>query len=258
MNVLEAGRRRLGPGCLSDLALDQLWTGESAGTPLESLRRTHLGRCEACARRMQEIEVAAGAFLARPDGARRLAAQARSRRRWAWGAGTTLLAGAAAALGLLVWPTSPSEPGVRLKGAPVGLTVYVKRRAGAVEALPEGGAAEPGDVLRFVVTPQHDGYVGVISIDGAGEVNAYAPQGSTLVPARAGQALALEGGIELDHALGRERLAVFACAEPLAKATLLERVATLVREGRARSEAPLDVRHDCLQSWLWFEKVRAR
>lgn len=260
MNGLEAGRRRLANGCLSDLALDQLWTGESAGTPLEQSRRAHLSTCANCTRRLQEIEASAAVFRARPGGASLVGERlrARSRRRWAWSAGTALFAGAAAALLLLVRPADPLETGVRLKGAAVGLTAYVKRRSGTVEVLPEGGVAQPGDVLRFVVTPRHDGFVGVVSIDGAGEVNVYAPQGAELVSVRAGQAFSLPGGIELDPALGRERLIAFACPKPLPKATLQERVATLVRGRQALPDQPLDVGNDCVQSSLWFEKVQSR
>ncbi len=260
MIAFERIRGRTTDACLSDLALDQLCTGEASGTSLEQSRRAHLAQCPTCAGRFHEIETAASAFLARPPSLGRVVAdlRARQRRRWVSAAAALLGAGAAAAVCLAVRPTPPPATGERLKGAEVGLTMYVKRRGGTVETLLNGGRAEPGDRLRFVVTARRDGFVGVVSIDGTGTVTGYAPPEGRLVLARAGQMLPLAGAVELDGALGRERLVVFACTEPLDRAALVEDVRALVQEGRARLDGPLDVGRECVQSSTWFDKVGRR
>ena len=64
MTALNLNRSDAGDGCLSDLALDQLLTGESAGSLAEQTRRRHLAQCPACAARLAELEREAAMFLA--------------------------------------------------------------------------------------------------------------------------------------------------------------------------------------------------
>ena len=100
-----------------------------------------------------------------------------------------------------------------------------------------GATVAPGDRLRFRVGTARDGYVGIVSIDGAHGVTSYLPPAGPLPAVKEGKSL-LDGAVELDGVLGGERLFAFLCAEPLDAATMVARVRAAL-ESSARDPARL-------------------
>ena len=203
---------------LSDLALDRLMTGELAGTDHEGVVTAHLSSCLACAARRDALARSTAAFKVKQAARERthgrltdrLARAERPRRRAAlWGSATALTALAA---GLALVLTRSPAADLHGKGS-LQLEAFVKRRSGAVEVLLPGGTVAPAESLRFRVSVPAAGFLGILSIDGAGAVNRYFPGTAALAPIVAGPGQLLDGSIELDGVTGPELLVALLCAE---------------------------------------------
>jgi hypothetical protein len=208
---------------LSAFVLDQLELG-SLSDGERAAAEAHLIGCAACRAERE----AAAALRRRFDDEvlpRTIARVTRPRRRW-WRLAPLVLAPALAVAALLLYlrpspPTPPPE--LAYKGGPA-LTVYA-RRGEQVFVVHDGETLRPGDELRFVVTAAGQGYVLVVSLDGAGQASVYHPfAGSRSVAVGAGR-VELPGSVKLDRALGRERLYALFSTQPLDAADVLARLA---------------------------------
>jgi len=132
-----------GPGCASDIDLDEILSGQLTGSAKEVRVRAHLDACPRCRERLAAftaVEPPPAAIMRARIFKKRAAPR---RRRWI-GAGATFAVTAAAALVLAGRLGSrPGRPGdrpddgpgdERTKGA-LGLTVLVKRAGGAIETV---------------------------------------------------------------------------------------------------------------------------
>jgi hypothetical protein len=100
------------------------------------------------------------------------------------------------------------------------------------------------------------GYVGIVSIDGAQGVTGYLPAAGPLPAVDVGTQL-LDGTVELDGVLGRERLFAFLCSEPLDAAVMVAGVRNAL-EAVGRDPARVDgppARLPCAFTSFWFRKV---
>lgn len=199
------------PGCLSRLHVDQLLNGE-----LEDRedRQRHCASCPRCTALLAAHRRERAAFAI---------PRARAPRRWTIG-----VAAAAAVLGVWLVARVRDDGGhdgdaTRAKGKPA-LSFYVKHG----EAVREGGPGEvvmPGDAVNFTVSADAPAFVAIISVDGAGKVSVYYPDGPTAAAIRAGRDQVLPRSVLLDDTLGLERVAAAFCDRPLAVAELAAAVA---------------------------------
>lgn len=203
-------------GCISDLELDEWRAGEVEPARLQEIEH-HVASCERCRRRKEMFEREAQAFLASaPSWKPRAASESPDRKkraaRWAVGAGAAMTLAAAAAVALLARPTT-EVGGTRLKGgAHIGF--FVKRGSEVVR----GGNDEhvhPGDQLRFTVTTSQPSFVAILSLDARGVASVYYPATGAPGPLSVGNDVALDGSIELDDALGEERLYGLFCEQTI-------------------------------------------
>lgn len=247
---------------LSDFGFDRLLAREAGGTPERGSSLAHLAACAACADRYSAFERQASAFAA--EAARRRLAEnvarrteAARRRRRSWVGGLTL---AVAACAVLLLARPPMDGGLRPKGS-LGLEVWVARQGGgASESLLPDATVSPGDALRFRATTPADGHVGVASIDPAGAVSLYVPAAGGRLPAVHRGTTLLDGAIELDRTLGRERLIALFCAVPVETARVVGALGAALRAAGGDTAA-LDVDRTglgCAHASFWLRKVAAR
>jgi hypothetical protein len=225
-----------GPGCASDVDLDEILSGEPTGSAREVRVRAHLATCPRCRERLAAFTAVdpppASVMRARIYGAR-LGPPAPRRRRWL-GAGAAFAAAAAALV--LAWRLGPRPGGPgdeRSKGA-LGLTVLVKRAGGAIDSVVQEGRLRAGDEMRFSLAPSRAGYAVVMGLDAAPSVTVYAPAASASAPihVEATGSTTLPGSIVADETPGIERIVALVCA-----------AATPPDELRRRAEAALERAH---------------
>ena len=120
------------------------------------------------------------------------------------------------AVALVLWSRPPiDDDGARTKGGDVTLALIVRHGDGRTErVLPGGARLRPGEAIRFELSTRRAGYVGVVGIDAARAVTAYAPATGALPALAAGRAQLLDGSVVLDETLGAERIVAAVCAAP--------------------------------------------
>jgi hypothetical protein len=205
MRMTEHAERR--PECLSRLHCDQLLNGELEDR--DDLKR-HQASCERCT-----------ALLAAHRRERAGFAVPRARpRRWPVGL-------AAVAAAFVVWLAASRDrhdgAGTRDKGKPA-LSFYVKHG----EVVREGGPGEvvcPNDSINFTVSTDQPAFLAIISVDGAGKVSAYYPDGPTTAAIPVGRDQVLPRSVLLDDTLGLERVVGVFCDRSIAVAELAAAVA---------------------------------
>jgi hypothetical protein len=221
----EQQRRRRGPSCLSDRALDGVLTGEIRDAALTTAR-AHLADCTACAGALQGLTEDRQRFLEESNlGALAADALARaasvpSRPWWRRLAPVFTVTAAAAAAVIVMAPrltTDRGESDLRAKGsaATLKIAMFVKHteRVGGTEVEPHGGELlHPGDQIRLTLDNDRAGSVTVLALDTAGQISVYQPA----VPLAAGRALPLPLAIELDRTLGDELIVAVRCPETMA------------------------------------------
>jgi hypothetical protein len=216
-----AGRRA---GCLSELALDRLLRGESAGAVAEAAR-AHVAGCERCRGRLADIAAARDAFRADPPPLRQPVPPSLSaapslpappsrwrRRRWPLAGGATVVAAAAA---LLFFVRSGDDADTRLKGGQPSVVLYVDhahqlRRAAA------GEPVAPGDTVQLTYSAARPFYGAILSRDGAGHVSRYFPDAPSAAALPAGRELRFPRATELDAVLGPESIFALFCDQAVA------------------------------------------
>ncbi len=221
-------RRRLGPGCASDLTLDQLATGELSVAE-RAATLGHIGLCAACGQAHNRLQESRATFASTANLAA-LAADALSRaqattsqRRWlfGWAPRLALPVGLSAAavvmaLALLMPSSGVAPPDTRTKGG-FSLSTYVKHpdqeSAGTLHL---GEPLHPGDRLQFRYNGSDAGFLTVVAVDGAGQISIYFPPGETAQKIQPGRDLPLPSAVELDGTLGREIIVAVRCAAPIA------------------------------------------
>ncbi len=230
--TLERSRKS---GCFSDLRLDQWSRGELSATDAETVAQ-HLESCPLCSARRLDLDRHDQAFAAEAPAFDAVLARAQadtdlhtrharhSRTRWVVLSACGSLAAAAALLLPRLNPEtervatmSSTVPelrslGTRAKGGPK-LGFFVRRGAQVFEGQP-GQTLHPGDALRFTVSTPAPRHVAVLSVDAAGVVSVYHPQGGAPDATLSGVGHPLATATQLDGTLGGEILYGVFCQEP--------------------------------------------
>ena len=219
-------KRTRGPDCISDLRFDRMLAGELGASERAALD-AHAQGCAPCRARLHElraartVEDAALAAEANALYARSVGSQPPARRRApvaALSAGLALVA-LAAGLWLALAPAPDAREALRFKGAH-GFGFYVQRGAAVYRGAP-GEALRPGDRVRFVARSSEDGYLAVLSLDGARRASVYYPAGLQAAKLDGGALeQALPASVQLDDVLGPEHWYALFCHQPLALASL--------------------------------------
>jgi hypothetical protein len=223
--VLTDLRRERGEACLSDLRFDEWHAGELDAEG-ESAAGAHVESCERCRRRKAELDADRQQFLSlspsppvRPDTTAEPATLPQKARvislRVLGGAALSVAAMLALFVALAPGSHDGGETqtvGDRVKGSH-RLGFFVKRGGETFEGL-SGQRVLPGDQLRFVVTLREPAHLAVLSRDGAGNASVYFPAHGGRAPRLdVASERALDGAVELDGTLGRERIWGVFCAE---------------------------------------------
>ena len=113
--------------------------------------------------------------------------------------------GAVAALlvAIIYFVRQPTEDEYGVKGT-IALSVFREAQTGQGEMVPPGATLKPGDKVRFEVRAPKDGWVAVLSKDGAGRVTIYYPFGGTAAVRYQTSEAMLPGAIGLDETPGAE------------------------------------------------------
>lgn len=197
--------------------LERYLAGELQGEALEKLERA-LAASAAERARLDDLRAESAAFLVKhPPGpiAAQLAPAPSAFKRFFF----PVFAAVAALLAVVTLFPKPPEENVTVKGA-IALSVFRQRADGSVNELQPGEPVKPGDRLRFSVKVSEDGFLAVLSRDGAGQPSTYFPFGGRTAAAHAKSQPLLSEAVQLDGVLGAERVwAIFGKApfelEPL-------------------------------------------
>ncbi|MGO9764588.1 MAG: zf-HC2 domain-containing protein [Myxococcaceae bacterium] len=187
--------------CLSAYRLDRWRLGELPAEEATEVQ-AHLLGCTQCRAAQELLAAGQSEYLALAAPLRR---PPRAGRAVAWGVGAAALA--ATCLVVL------QPGGVRSKGAPTSLGMYVQHQQRVRRALP-GETVAPGDVVRFVYSSQQPRYVAVLSLDGAGVASVYFPDGPETVRVEPAEDAPLPLGTRLDGVLGQETVVALFCERP--------------------------------------------
>jgi hypothetical protein len=188
-------------------------------------------------RRLEAVRADHAAYLIKhPPGPTVARLSARPRIAW-WAWVLAPLTAAAAALFFVIQRPLQQEDELGLKGA-LAVSVYRQTDSGPSERIDPGSTVNAGDRIRFEVRAGRDGWVAVLSRDGAGHVTVYYPyQGAAAARYSAADAL-LPGAIGLDETQGPEEIWVLFSPRPFGLASyveLLEKGGTPVFRGVAAS-----------------------
>jgi hypothetical protein len=234
MRMIDQAERS--PGCLSRLHCDQLLNGELEDR--EDLKQHHAS-CPRCTALLAAHRRERAAFAV--PMAHGLRGRAHGHGRWMMGC-------AAIAAVFCVWLVASrgrfDDIETRNKGKPA-LSFYVKHGDAVREGAP-GEAVCPNDAINFVVSTEQPAFLAIISVDGAGKVSAYYPDGPTAAAIPVSRDRVLPRSVLLDDTLGRERIVGVFCDRPMGVAELAAAV--------ARDAIP----SGCVPETLTLEKRRAR
>ncbi|MEM9493814.1 MAG: DUF4384 domain-containing protein [Myxococcota bacterium] len=125
-----------------------------------------------------------------------------------------------------------AQPTTRRKGG-VQVGFFVEHN-GQVRRGGDGETVHPGDALQFTYSAQRDGYLAIISRDGAGTGSIYHADGDRAAPVSVGYDVTLPHSVVLDDVLGAETLYLVSCAGPAS----IEPVRAAAQAGPAVPEAP--------------------
>lgn len=195
------------PACLSALKLDRWMAGELGPAEAETVR-AHVEGCDRCGAAWRSLRDARDAASLPPLRAAGIPHRAARRRGIA-----AMAAGLAAAAGLVLW-LGPDVSGDRVKGAPVGLGMWVRHGTEVRRAAP-GEVVASGDAVRFSVTTPRPAWVAVLSVDPAGRASIYFPDGTRAARVEAGADVPLPLATRLDATVGEERVLGLFCDRPV-------------------------------------------
>ena len=242
---------------VSTLALERIATGDVATLPADAA--PHVARCAMCSARLASVTAEHARWLgsidvpARVTAVLRAAAPVRrSRPTWlALGAGAC----AAACAAVVMWRGGDEAADRSRRKGGDSLAVYRRTPAGEVDLVGDGQALHPGDAVRFRVTLATEGYAGVLGIDAAQAVTAYAPAGPTLERIAGGAPTVFDGSIILDDTLGPERIVLVICDRPRPLASLIVASSAALARGDGDPRRALRVTDDCRETAVAIMKV---
>jgi len=186
----------------------------------------HLDGCLQCRQRQrvlaaEESPTLDGAAIWSRASAGRLATSQTSWRHWRLRWVVAALAGATAAAAVALLVPRP-VPDILTKGSAAQLGVIAKRRDGSTTRLESGALLSPGDRLRFeVLTRLPRASIALVMLDGAGAVTRLAPRDGGALSTAGGKRVLLDQAVELDGALGAERIVLVACSQTLDASALV-------------------------------------
>lgn len=218
--------------CLDDVGMERVLLGLASDD-----ERTHSGSCEACRRRLLELDAQGQDFrrFVFPATLDEVVAQHQGRRRRRW----LMVPALAAMVGVaLVWRGPPPDDYLGVKGGSLGLSVYTVDDSGAAVRLEDGARVTPAAALRFRVRPSQPCYLWLLSVDNGGLVSRLYPATGE-APLIASETT-LPGGATLDGVAGLERVLGVCTLEP----TSYQAVAEVTRQRvvpdvRGSSSVPL-------------------
>lgn len=216
--------------CVSNLALDRLLVDELA-LPERARIERHLAACSTCRERKGAFVVEARALapLLAAEAAR-AAASHRSPRRSVWA--VSVVAGLAAAMCLVMVERQASDT-TRVKGSAALEAVVLRGDGSQISVLP-GDTLHAGERVQFRV-PGASTYT-LVALDENGAVSRYPTAGS----------------IELDSAIGAERVIAVLCDRPDIDVLAAARIALHAAGGNPRRVERLGV--PCPEATTWFEQ----
>lgn len=244
--LLDAGRRSLGPSCVSDLVLDRVALGETTESERAAVA-AHVAGCPGCAQASAALAADRAAWASEADVAN-LAVDvlARSQRQtkqvWRQILLRRMLTPLAmgGAIALISFVAGP-KLGTRTKGE-FSLSPYVLHPENAsAGGLHLGEPLHPGDQLQFRYNGGQAGYLAIVSVDANGQVSSYYPPGPTAAPVEAGRDVPLRTAVELDGTLGQEVIVGVRCQTALPLETIVGAARKAVDAARARGAAPTEL-----------------
>ncbi len=214
---------------------------------------SHLETCHVCSARVATLRAKRASFLeSRPPSVflAELREHAKSNtaptsffnrvlqsRRWVLAATAAVLVAGLATMLLLTRgegrdAVHSTYRGISLKGgedATVGVSLYVSRNGRDAVPWIRGEPLYRGDILKFGVRSEKDGYVTIVNVDDNGTVSLYYPIGNR-APARvtASKTTVLGGSIVLDDFIGEELIVSFVTSKPISTKSLLDAVRAAV------------------------------
>ncbi|HJX62683.1 MAG TPA: hypothetical protein VJ860_01880 [Polyangia bacterium] len=249
--------------CPSEFALERWRFGELAASPEEAPLVAHVDGCPACRRRQAELAEADGpppdsdAIWSRALASGCLGRQS-PRSRWMthglrWVATATL--GIAFAATLVV-ALRRQNPDAITKGGAWQLGIIAKTRDGSIRRLDPGAPLSPGDRLRFeVFTNRPRADIALVMLDSAGKVSRLAPAEGRSRAISGGRRVLLDETVELDGALGSERIVLVACDRSMEVSDVVAsaRRALAAAHGDPRQVDSLGT--GCHEETFWITKV---
>jgi hypothetical protein len=220
-----------GRACPSHLQLDRLSAGDLSDVERVRLER-HVATCGTCMRDLAERAAERAGFVPEPRVLARLAAAVpassigRMRRRVAAVVAPAILCAAGVLIMVRERPAEPPAIGRRATAKGGFAARLIIERAGELvdaAARPTEGAAhqvQAGDRVQIAISLPGDRFVAAYSRDSAGAVSRYAPIDAPMIAIGPGGDQLLPNSTILDAVLGRETIAVFACARDQADAVL--------------------------------------
>src|SRR5262249_6301084 len=99
------------------------------------------------------------------------------------------------------------------------------------------------------------GFLGIVGIDSARKVTAYAPAEGTLLAIPKGKNMLLEGSIVLDETLGPERIVAVRCATSMPIARVVEKATQALEAAGGDPVAVTAIDLGCTQTSFLIKKV---
>jgi hypothetical protein len=189
------------PRPIPDALLEKYVAGALTGDALARVERA-VAESPSEKARVDALRADSAAFLiSHPPGplASRLEQPKRRWRFW-----LPLAAVATAALAVFVVREAPEDEST-VKGTLV-FSAFRQRENAAAEELVSGAIVKPGDRIRFSVRTPADGFVAVLSRDGAGHASVYSPFSAPQAAPHSAKDTLLPGAVMLDEAPGTERV----------------------------------------------------
>lgn len=239
--------------CPSDFTLARFHQRELAGAAAQAASQ-HVGGCTSCGDRLGEL--AAPPPPVDLDGIwrRGQAAPWRARLASPFRLGAGLIVAGTAAAAVALWPGRP-DPTIT-KGPPWTLSLIARSSDGSVARIAPATRLRQGDRLRFEVsTTWGSGYVTLLSLDSRGRVSLLAPLAGHALLVPGGRRTLLEGAVELDDAVGAERVLLVGCHRRLPVGLIADttRAALARAGGDPRGVTGLGL--GCHEESFWISKV---
>ena len=216
--------------CISDLSFDAMAAGELQDAERQALQQ-HVSGCARCQARERALSDVSARFTAEQPGrvpADRIASGVRpiaserakpSSRARTWLLAATVGVAAAAGALLAISPgVEPHPPSERVKGAEH--IAFFLKRGDQVQRGAREQRVQRGDKLRFLYSAPRARYLAIVSLDSARQVSVFYPASERAERIEPGIDVALPSAVELDDALGEERVYALFCDAPLELASL--------------------------------------